>query len=293
MRGSTTAAVCIVLLALTFGSHTPAFAQSADQSGDQSGDQSTGAPEVRGDPVPEVKPDPAVRDAFAIRLGFLSSWLFNSNQGRPFFYLDAGLRYKTDDYYVDLKLPAFVAGLDWVSNQVQGLLGINQPFNLFEAANDPIHYAAFLEPGHLRLGQTFLTHLPGGAPLRLTGGIFALVDFVFFDLALFNRDPEDFDDVSDPDANDPFVLAPGGFVAVGGDAPLSEWDLALGVGPDVYQDDNYVPNNGLVLFADLELEIDPLEDIGGYIRTRFSTYTHTSPVVFTMTFNFGVALRLL
>jgi hypothetical protein len=252
-----------------------------------------GAPAVTPDPIPEPTPEPGVRDRFALRLGFFSSWLFDSNQGRPFFYLDAGLRYKTDAYYVDVKLPAFVAGIDWLSFQTQDLLGVNEPFNLFEAANDPIHYGAFLEPGHIRLGQTFLTSFPGGAPLRLTGGIFALLDFVFFDLALFNRDPDEFDDVADPDANDPFVAAPGGFLAVGGDAPLSEWDLALGIGPDVYQDDNYVPNNGLVIFGDLELEIDPLEEVGAYVRTRFSTYTHTSPLVFTMTFSFGVALPLL
>lgn len=229
------------------------------------------------------------RDSFAIRVGAISSGLFDSNQGRPFFYLDTGLRYKTDRFYIDLKLPAFVAGLDWASFQLQGLLGINEPFNLFEAANDPIQYAAYLEPAHVRLGQTWPL---GDGSYRISAGFFTLVDFVFFDLALFNRDPEEFS-IDAPDANDPFVLAPGGFVSIGGDLPLSEWDFAIGVGPDVYQNEDYVPTNGVVIYGDIEVEIDPLRDIGAYIRTRLSTYTHTSKLVWTMIASYGFALRLL
>lgn len=237
---------------------------------------------------PEIEREPT-RDSFAIRVGVLHSGLFDSNQGRPFFYLDTGLRYKADQYYVDLKLPAFVAGLDWASYQFQGLLGVNEPFNLFEAANDPIQYAAYLEPAHLRLGQTFYT--PIG--LRLSAGFFTLVDFVFFDLALFNRDPDEFTSIDAPNANDPFVLAPGGFFSVGTELPISEWDFAIGIGPDVYQNPDYVPANGVVIYGDLEVEIDPLQDIGAYIRTRFSTYTHTSKLVWTMIASYGFALRLL
>ena len=243
--------------------------------------------------IPEAQPDPDPRDTFSLRLGFLHSALFGSNQGRPFFYLDFGLRYKTDQHYIDVRAPAFVAGLDFLSFQFQGLLGVQSPFNLFEAANDPIQYAAFLEPANVRLGQTYSTVFPGGEPLRLTGGIFMLVDFVFFQLALVNQDPEEFRDVNDPTATDPFVVAPGGFVAIGGDAPLSEWDFALGLGPDIYQDDNYVDANGFVIFGDLEVQIDPLDFMGAYIRTRVSTYTHAEKLVWTVVANYGVALSLL
>lgn len=243
--------------------------------------------------VPELTPKPPPRDRFSLRLGFLHSALFNSNQGRPFFYLDTGLRYKTDQNYVDLKLPAFVAGIDFLSFQLQTLLGFNEPFNLFEFANEPIQYAAYLEPAHIRLGQTFLTEFPGGAPLRLTGGVFALTDFLFFQLALANQDPEEFDDIDDPSAIDPFVVAAGGFVAIGGDAPISEWDLALGIGPDVFQNNDYLPSSGIVIYTDLEVQIDPLDDIGAYIRTRVSTYTHTSPIVWSIITTYGVALSLL
>lgn len=240
-------------------------------------------------PEPEVPP----RDSFALKVGFLHSWLFDSNQGRPFIYLDFGLRLKTDEFYIDVKLPALVAGIDFLLYQLQRLVGVNSPFNLFEAVNQPIHYAAFLEPANLRLGQTFVTRLGGERPLKLTAGIFALFDFVFFDLALAQQDPEEFNDIADPNANDPFVVAVGGFVAIGSDLPYSEWDLALGVGPDIFQDDGYVPNSGLVIFADLDVQIDPLRNVGAYLRTRLSTYTHTSPIVWTMTLSYGVALKLL
>ena len=210
-----------------------------------------------------------------------------------FFYFDFGLRYKTSEHYIDLRIPAFVAGIDLLSHQFQTLIGVNNPFNVFEWANEPIHYAAFLEPGHVRLGQTYSTVFPGGAPLRLTGGVFTLIDFVFFDLAIANLDPEEFQDIHDPSATDPFVLAPGGFIAIGGDAPLSEWDFAVGVGPDVYQDDNYVPSNGIVIYGDLEVQIDPLKKMGAYVRTRVSTYTHETQLLWTIVASYGVALSLL
>lgn len=246
-----------------------------------------------GEALPQLEEPRPPRDSLAIRIGFVSSGLFSSGQGRPFFYLDTGLRYKSDQFYIDLKLPAFVAGLDWALYQLQEMLGVGTPFNLFEASNEPIHYGAYLEPAHLRLGQTFAIGDPDGAGLRLTGGVFMLADFVFFDLALFNRDPESFESIEDPEAHDPFVVAPGGFVAIGGDLPLTAWDFALGIGPDIYQDDAYVPAGGVVVYGDLEVQIDPLRDIGAYIRTRFSTYTHTSPVVWTMIASYGFALRLL
>lgn len=249
-------------------------------------------------PAPTAPPEEVVarrppRESLAIRIGVVNSGLFNSNQGRPFFYLDTGLRYKSDAFYIDFKAPAFVAGLDWAFHQVQELFGVQNAFNLFEAANDPVHYAAYLEPIHLRLGQSFPLGPPDRPQMRLTGGVFMLGDFVFFDLALYNRDPEEFESIEDPQAHDPFVIAPGGFVAIGGDLPITAWDLALGIGPDIYQDDAYVPTGGVVLYADLEVQIDPLRDVGAYIRTRVSTYTHTSPIVWTMIASYGFALRLL
>lgn len=245
--------------------------------------------------IPDAVPESPPRDSFALKIGFLNSWLFDSNQGRPFIYLDLGLRLKTDQFYIDAKIPAVVAGLDFVLFQLQTLFGISDPFNLFEAINQPIHYASYLEPGHLRLGQTFPTTIgKEDSPVRLTAGIFTLFDFVFFELALADREPdEEFENINDPSANDPFVIAVGGFVAVGSDLPYSEWDFAIGVGPDIYQDDSYTPNQGFVIYGDLDVQIDPLDDVGAYIRTRFSTYTHTSPLVFTMVVSYGVALKLL
>ena len=251
------------------------------------------AVETAAQPIPEPTPEVPPRESLALKVGFLNSWLFDSNQGRPFIYFDFGLRLKTDEFYIDVKLPALVAGLDFVIYQIQSLLGVASPFNLFEAINEPIQYAAYLEPANVKLGQTFLIDLGGKRPLRLTAGIFTLFDFVFFELALAQRDPEEFQNVADANANDPFVVAVGGFASIGGDAPLTAWDLALGTGPDIYQDPGYVTNSGFVIFADLDLQIDPLRDVGAYLRTRLSTYTHTRSQVWTMVVSYGVALKLL
>lgn len=248
--------------------------------------------EATAEPIPAPPASPPPRDRFALRVGFLHSWLADSNQGRPFFYLDFGLRLKTATNYIDLKLPAFVAGLDYVSFSVQRLVGVARPFNLFEAANKPIQYGAFLEPAHLRLGQTFPLRFPAAAPLRLTAGIFTLFDFVFFDLVRAEEDPAEFRPRAG-NATDPYTLAVGGFVAMSGDLPLSEWDLALGVGPDIYQDDGFVPVTGFVIYGDLDVQIDPLADVGTYLRARVSTYTHVPMRVWTVVLTYGVTLPLL
>ena len=255
------------------------------------------AQDVLVDPTvpPPVAQKHPLRDGLGWRLGFISTGLFESGQGRPFFYLDTGLRFKSDRIYFDLKFPAFIGGLDFLFLQFQKFLGANDPFNLFEFFNEPIHYGAHMEFSNVRLGQTFtLFPLGDDAPLRTTLGVFVLADWVFFDLVLIqNRDPEEeFDPKENPNVNDPIVVAPGGFVAFGGDAPITAYDIALGAGPDIYVDDAYAPNNGWVLFVDLDLHIDVLEDLAVHYRTRVSTYTHTEKPVVTMDVNFGVVLRL-
>ena len=239
---------------------------------------------------PEVVIKPA-RESLALRVGFVNSGLFDSGQGRPFIYLDFGLRYKASGFYIDVKFPALVAGLDFASYQLQQLMGINKPFSLLEAFNDPIHYAAYLEPAHVRLGQTFDTAL-GNPPLQLSAGIFSLFDFAFLDLTRRDDDRDTFEDIDDPSAIDPFFVVVGGFGAVGGKLPYTAWDLALGVGWDVYQNSNYEPAAGAVIYVDLDIQIDPLASIGGYFRWRLSTYTHLSPLPWTMALGYGAALKL-
>jgi hypothetical protein len=246
------------------------------------------------DDVPPLEEPVPPRDSLCLRVGVLNSGLFDSGQGRPFIYLDFGARYKADGFYVDIKLPAIVAGLDFGSHSIQRLIGIEKPFNLFEALNDPIHYAAYLEPGHARLGQTFDTTI-GSPPLQLSAGIFSLFDFAFFDLTR-QKDEEtsrSFDDIDDTDAIDPFIVAVGGFVAVGGQLPYTAWDLALGAGWDVYQNPVYAPASGAVIYLDLDIQVDPLKSVGGYFRWRLSTYTHMSPIPWTMALGYGAALKLL
>lgn len=237
---------------------------------------------------------PAVRDTLGLRAGFLGSGLFDSGQGRPFVYLDTGLRYKAELFYIDLRLPALIGGLDYAQFLLQGAIGVPRPFNLFEGLNEAVHYGAYLEAAHVKIGQTFTLYPWPTDPLRLTVGVFTLAELVFFDLPLANDiEAAGFDSIDVAGARDPFVVAPGGFVALGGDAPSSEYDIALGVGSDVYRNDNYEPASGLVLYADADVQIDVLEDLGIELRTRLSTYTHTKELVFALVTSFGVVFRLL
>ncbi len=244
-------------------------------------------PQLLRDPVPEPPP----RDRLAVRIGFLTSGLVDSRQGKPFVYLDTGLRYKAGFVYFDLRLPILVAGFDFLFFTLQQGLGVNEPFNLFESLNEPIQYSAFLEPIHLRIGQTFELAAPASNPLRFTAGIFGIADFVFFDLTLGNQNPEEFEGPQDG-VTDPLVVVPGGFVAISGDAPSSEWDFAVGVGPDVLTFPDFAATNGFAIYGDLEVQIDLLDDIGTYIRVRTSMYTHTQPVSWTWIGSYGVALGL-
>jgi hypothetical protein len=246
------------------------------------------AAQVDGQIIPER---PAPRHSTALRIGVLNSGLFESGQGRPLIYFDFGFRLKSDEYYVDLKLPAFVAGLDFGLFEIQRLLGVRPPFNLFNALNNPVQYA-FMEPAHLRLGPTFPLAW-GNPPLRASVGLFSLFDFVFFDLALIGiADGEDFEDLDSPEASDPFIIGVGGFAALGGDLPRAAWDVALGAGIDVYQQQNYQTTDGWILYTDFEVQIDATDQLGAYIRARLSTYTHTKPIVATLVLSYGAAMKL-
>lgn len=243
--------------------------------------------------------EPDFVDDLGWRVGFLNSGLFGSGQGRPFIYFDTGLRLKNDEIYVDIKTPLIAGGIDFLLwTLATEAFGDDTAFNFFETFNEPIQYGAFLEAAMLRLGPTIPTYPFAnqdgqGAPLRLSFGLTGLADFVFFDLLLQDLEPEEFEELDDPSANDPAVLAFGGFVSMGGDAPLSEYDFAIGVAYDVFTDDRYVENNGLVVYLDFEWVIGITDDVGAYIRTRFSTYTHISvEIPVTALATYGVVLRL-
>lgn len=238
-------------------------------------------------------------DDLGWRVGFLNSGLFGSGQGRPFVYFDTGLRLKNDEIYVDIKTPLLAGAIDFLLYTLgEEAFGDETSFNFFETFNDPIHYGAFLEAAMLRLGATIPTHPfatedDKGSPLRFSFGLTGVADFVFFDLLLQDLDPEEFEDLDDPSANDPAVLAFGGFFAMGGDAPMSEYDFAMGVAYDVFTDDRYVENNGLVLYLDFEWVIGITDDVGAYVRSRLSTYTHISvEIPVTALATYGVVLRL-
>jgi len=258
-----------------------------------------GAQNASAEPVFNDIPPPAhlipLKDSLSLRLGFVSSALFSSKQGRPFFYFDSGLRYKSDNAYFDLRLPAFIAALDFLFFTFQEeLLKSDNSFNFFQAMNSPLQYGAYVEGLMFRLGQTFTVYpFKDKSPLRLSAGVAFLGEFVFFDLALFDdRDLEEFEPREDPNAADPFIAAPGGFIAFGGDFPSGEYDIAIGGGPDLFVDSAYSANSGAVIFVDSDVQIDLTEDIGFSLRARLSTYTHTKSMVFTLVVGGGVMMRL-
>ncbi len=245
----------------------------------------------------DIPPSPTLiplKDSLGLRLGFMASALIGSNQGRPFFYFDTGLRFKNNSAYFDLRLPAFIGGLDYLFYYFQEeILGVRSAFNFFEGINSPLQYGAYIEPIMFRLGQTFTVFpFDDESPLRLTAGIGFVAEFVFFDLALFSGDLEEFDPREDPNSADPIIAAPGGFIALGGDFPSGEYDIAIGGGPDVFVDSAYSPNSGAVIYLDADVQYDVGEDVGISLRARVSTYTHTEEMAFTAVINGGVIVRL-
>lgn len=244
----------------------------------------------------DIPPSPTLiplRQTLGLRVGFISSGLFSSKQGRPFFYFDTGLRYKTESTYFDLRLPALMAGFDGLGYLFQSEV-LNRgrtSFNFFETLNSTLQYGAYIEPGILKIGQTW--RLSGDNPLKITLGGFAISEFVFFDLALFeDRDLENFEPRNDPNAADPFIIALGGFAGFSGGFSEGEYDLVFGVGPDLFQDPDYSANTGWIIFADLDVQYDIAEDVAISLRTKLSTYTHTKDLVYTLVVNGGVVVRL-
>ncbi|MFU8803975.1 MAG: hypothetical protein ACNA8W_09230 [Bradymonadaceae bacterium] len=231
----------------------------------------------------------AVEEGLGWRFGLLGNGLFNSRQGRPFTYLNVGLRYKTDHHYVDLHAPPLFGLVDGLGALLQGGMGVDRPFVLLTALNED-DQLRYIELAILKVGQTLAIHPFAdddgpGTPLRLTVGMMALAEIVFFDAVI--RD--DFNP-NDGGGQFPFIVAPGAFVALGGEAPITRYDLALGAGMDVLNLDGGAPV--WVILLDLDVQFAVLPDLAIYLRNRLSTYvTPIDAWIFTMAFSAGVTWR--
>jgi hypothetical protein len=245
-----------------------------------------------GGPAQVVMPwaERPVEEGLGWRFGVVAQGLFNSNQNWPFTYLNLGVRYKTDAYYVDLHAPLLVVGLDMLSTLIQGGIGVNKPFFLFDALNtyDELRYA---EGAILKLGQSFpfdLSLADGSiAPMRFSFGLMAVAELVAFDTV--ERDLEEFEELT---PYDPMVIAPGAFVALGGKAPMTRYDLSFGAGLDVYDPSSNTGAPAWVLFLDLDVQFSVRTDVAIYIRNRLSTYvTDIDAWIFTNGFSGGITWR--
>lgn len=237
-----------------------------------------------------------VHEGLGWRLGLLGHGLFNSNQNWPFSYLNFGVRYKTDHFYVDLNAPVVLVLFDGLSMLIQSGAGVPQPFFLLQQAND-IGQLRYAEAAILKVGQTFLFHPSDqeagqkankGRPMRLSFGFVGILEFVTFD-AVVREVP----DVEDGDIHDPIIAAPGAFVSIGGEAPVTRYDLALGAGIDLFNSGNYVDHQVWVIFLDLDVQFALRTDMAIYVRNRLSTYTTALDAqIFTNAFGAGVIWRL-
>lgn len=273
--------------------------------------QDTGSP-TRSAPRVEEKPEaltdeerahlseferPALKDGLAMRVGFSFHNMFGSHQGRPLIYPHFGVRLKSDKLYIDAHLPALIGGLDYLQYKFQErILGTDTEFNLFGALNQPMHYV-FFEVGHVRIGST-KELLPGRlnnklkSALKLSGGVVGFADFVVFEARSSSETIEDGEALENLLTRDPGVLGAGLFGSIGSSKNNFSYDLAVEVGRDLWAWQAYEPNPGWMLSADVDLQFDIVENLGGFIRTRATYYTHGSrPRVFGTNTATGITFR--
>ena len=241
----------------------------------------------------------ALHQRLNLRMGPTFNGMWSSEQGRPFVYPYVGLRYKPDDLYLDLHLPAIMALADAAQWAIQDrLIGVPSAFNLFERANGPPQYI-MIEVAHARLGQSFPVLLgasptSAGVPLTLHAGLVGVADWVLFEARTLGRPFEDLDDINGQVRVDPYVLGLGLFVGASWRTSRTHLELALEVSRDLLSpSDSYDAQPGWILGAELELTLEILAGFGMFLRVRQSVYTHLDDLmVWGTALTTGVTLSL-
>lgn len=301
-------ATSTALILLFAGAQRNAFAQEQPAQGEDVDEdlmhkKDDSKPTFNKDDIEAIEENkrPGLLDTFSLRVSFGLHGLVGSKQGRPLIYPDISARYKTNNIYVDARLPAVLVGMDYGQYWLQKeFFGLSNAFWLFEAMNQTPQYVQG-EVGMLRVGQTWSV-LPGKAPaagkkdtrrpLLLSAGIAAVGDWAVMEARLLSEPLDEDASIADLIITDPIVLGVGLFGAVGRRQGRVYTELALMIARDLFQWDSYARLSGFVISPDAEVVVLILDNFGLSFRTRFTLYTHVKdPRAFSIQVNPGVIVN--
>ena len=248
------------------------------------------------DKLEALDEEPPLHEDFTLRFGPTFHAMFNSFQGRPFAYPGIGFRKKSPTFYFDLHIPLLMGGIDALLYLFQQqLLRSDNAVNLFQALNQPRQYV-FFEATHLKIGPSlrrFIGEKSGRPrPINLSGGVVGVADFVVFDAKLLGMPIPDDANINDIVQRDPIVLGLGLFGAVGANRGPASADIALAVARDLFNWQAYTPAPGWIISADLDTQLQIVDDLAMSARGRLSTYTHVpGERIFSFSVTTGISFR--
>jgi hypothetical protein len=228
--------------------------------------------------------------SWQLRAGMQVMGLFKSGQGQPGIYPSIGFRYRGEGAFVDLHLPGGFGLMDAGQYFLQReLLERERAFDFFRLLNAPPQYS-FLEVAHVRLGQIFSRPEDGWG---FSAGAVIVADFVVFD-ALFAEEPPQADgEFEDFLSSDPFVVGPGGFIALSRQWEATGVDWVLEASRDLVNFGSYSPLAGWVIGTELDVKPQLGERVSGFVRVRVSYYSHLpGRYPFTTALTLGVNVGL-
>ena len=251
--------ILTILSVLTAAAAAPATAEAVE------GDEQV-------DGEPEVPVASATFDSIGIRAGFLLNTMLVSDLPIAFRYFDLGVRYKSGEYYVDVRAPA----LTLIADGLVTLLTIRwrrNPEPLLMVLNHS-EIATHWELAHARLGYRFRIVPPGDFELwkndlEAAVGFFATADLIFFERrARLQRD-----DARSLGYMDPFVPGVGGFLALGRTHQRLQYDVALGIGQAVGAIDTSQPRPVTLFLVDGDFQYAlGWRNLDFYVRPRLTMY---------------------
>ena len=252
--------------------------------------------EEESDKLQKLEEKPPLHEDFTWRFGPTFHAMFDSFQGRPFAYPGIGFRKKSPTFYFDLHIPLLMGGIDGLLYLFQQqLLRSSNAVNLFETLNQPRQYV-FFEATHLKIGPSWrrIVGEKSGRPrpIDLSAGVVGVADFVVFDAKLLGMPIPDDANINDIVQRDPIVLGLGLFGAVGANRGPASADIALEVARDLFNWQAYTPAPGWVISADLDTQLQIVDDLAMSARGRLSTYTHVpGERIFSFSVTTGISFR--